>query len=83
MITHVSARYTARRAASAHPGGDVSDDEDAVLRMLAAGMRDQAIARQPGVSRRTAARRTERILELVDASSRFQAGTQAARRGRI
>lgn len=66
---------------SAHPNRDFSDEEDAVLRMLAAGMKDQAIARQLGVSRRTAARRTERILELLDASSRFQAGAQAARRG--
>jgi DNA-binding CsgD family transcriptional regulator len=66
---------------SAHP--DFSGEEEAVLRMLAAGMKDQAIARQLGVSRRTAARRTERILELLDASSRFQAGAQAARRGWI
>ena len=65
------------------PNGDLSNEEAAVLRMLAAGMKDQAIARQLGVSRRTAARRTERILEFLDASSRFQAGAQAARRGWI
>jgi DNA-binding NarL/FixJ family response regulator len=46
-------------------------------------MKDQAIARQLGASRRTAARRTERFLEILDASSRFQAGAQAARRGWI
>lgn len=68
---------------SADPDGHLSGEEDAVLRMLAAGMKDQAIARQLGVSRRTAARRTERILEVLDASSRFQAGAQAARRGWI
>lgn len=62
---------------------DLSSDEIAVLRMLAAGMKDQVISRQLGVSRRTAARRTERILDRLDATSRFQAGAQAARRGWI
>lgn len=65
------------------PRPQLSTQEATVLTMLAAGMKDQAVARQLNVSRRTAARRTERILDLLDASSRFQAGAQAARRGWI
>lgn len=57
------------------------EDEEEVLRMLAAGMKDESIARELGASRRTASRRTERILERLHASSRFQAGVEAARRG--
>ncbi|WP_322779451.1 response regulator transcription factor, partial [Frankia sp. Cas4] len=52
-----------------------------VLRLLAAGMTDEAIARKIGVSTRTIRRQTSEIMDQLDAGSRFQAGILAARLG--
>lgn len=57
--------------------------EAKVLTMLGAGLSDQAIARQLGVSLRTARRRITTVMELVHATTRFQAGAAAAHRGWI
>lgn len=63
---------------------DGLDPQEArVLTMLAAGLSDQAIARQLGVSLRTARRRITTVMELVHASTRFQAGAASAHRGWI
>jgi DNA-binding CsgD family transcriptional regulator len=51
------------------------------LRLLGTGMKDEAIARQLGVSMRTARRRISALLTRLGAASRFQAGAEAARRG--
>jgi DNA-binding CsgD family transcriptional regulator len=51
------------------------------LRLLATGLKDEAIARQLGVSMRTARRRISGLLARLGAESRFQAGAEAARRG--
>lgn len=57
------------------------DNGDAMLlAMLATGCKDETIARQLRVSQSTVTRRVARLLETLDASSRFQAGVQAARR---
>jgi DNA-binding CsgD family transcriptional regulator len=70
----------------AHPigGGEVpaelSGAEAKVLELLAAGFKDEAIARNLRTSMRTVGRRVERILARLDAATRFQAGAQAARR---
>lgn len=45
--------------------------------------KDESIARQTGLSIRTLRRRMRRLLDLLGAQTRFQAGMQAARRGRI
>ncbi|MBP2703944.1 helix-turn-helix transcriptional regulator [Microbispora sp. RL4-1S] len=72
-------------AAAAH--GDQPDDERPseedllLLRMLKAGLKDQAIARQLGVSARTATRRISTIMTRMGAETRFQAGVEAAARG--
>ncbi|HEX4816460.1 MAG TPA: LuxR C-terminal-related transcriptional regulator [Nonomuraea sp.] len=72
--------------ARAHPiGGGVtatglSPAEARVLAMLAAGFKDEAIARHLRISMRTVGRRVEHILASLDAATRFQAGAQAARR---
>lgn len=72
--------------ARAHPIGDghlptgLSADEVRVLRMLGAGFKDEAIARNLHASMRTVGRRVERILAALDATTRFQAGAQAVRR---
>lgn len=55
--------------------------EAQVLALLAAGASDATIARQLGVSQRTVERYIRRILDNLDAITRFQAGVQAQRRG--
>lgn len=56
-------------------------DERELLRMLASGVKDEAIARRLGISNRTVSRRVNRLLERMGAANRFQAGLQAARLG--
>lgn len=56
--------------------------EDAeVLTLLAMGVKDGAVARQLGVSIRTARRRISGVMDRLGATSRFQAGREAERRG--
>jgi DNA-binding CsgD family transcriptional regulator/DNA-binding transcriptional ArsR family regulator len=69
--------------APAGTGDDLTDQEAEVLTMLGAGLTDQAIARQLGVSLRTARRRVSTVMDRVHASTRFQAGAAAAHRGWI
>ncbi|WP_149179439.1 LuxR family transcriptional regulator [Streptomyces sp. TRM49041] len=52
-----------------------------LLRLLAAGLKDEAIARRLGVHVHTARRRISRLLEALDARTRFQAGARATARG--
>ncbi|WP_425953395.1 helix-turn-helix domain-containing protein [Xylanimonas sp. McL0601] len=60
---------------------DMSDDERRILPLLALGLADEAIARQLGIGHRTVQRRVQAILVRLGATSRFQAGVLAARRG--
>lgn len=65
-------------------GTDVLDDETCqLLAYLTAGLTDESIARELGVSERTVGRRVAKLHELLGAVSRFQLGVQAARRGWI
>ncbi|CAL9532836.1 helix-turn-helix domain-containing protein [Streptomyces sp. enrichment culture] len=52
-----------------------------LLRLLAAGLKDEAIARRLGVHVHTARRRISRLLEALEARTRFQAGARATARG--
>jgi DNA-binding NarL/FixJ family response regulator len=52
-----------------------------LLRHLAAGAKDEQIARAFGLSVRTVRRRVAELLTDLGAESRFQAGAEAARRG--
>ncbi|GAA1952434.1 helix-turn-helix domain-containing protein [Kitasatospora viridis] len=52
-----------------------------LLTMLAGGAKDAAIIRALGITQRTLTRRVGRLLTLLDARTRFQAGLQASRRG--
>jgi DNA-binding CsgD family transcriptional regulator len=64
------------------PAAEAFDAEDrALASLLATGMNDKAIARQLGVSERTAHRRVVGLMSRLGAESRFQAGVQAARNG--
>jgi DNA-binding CsgD family transcriptional regulator len=62
-------------------GSAPAADERALIMLLAAGMKDGAIARHLRVSERTVNRRIAELIERLDAHTRFQAGVQAAHRG--
>jgi DNA-binding CsgD family transcriptional regulator len=62
-------------------GPGLSADDRKLLRLLAAGMKDQAIASHLGMSYRTASRRISGLMAALGAESRFQAGLYAARQG--
>lgn len=61
----------------------LSAQERQVLRLLAAGLTDEAIARHMGVSVRTARRAAADLHARMSARSRFQAGARAVSRGWI
>ncbi|MCL1870044.1 MAG: LuxR C-terminal-related transcriptional regulator [Promicromonosporaceae bacterium] len=63
------------------PPDGLSDDERRIVPLLAQGLPDEAIARQLGVSYRTVQRRVQTLLARLGATSRFQGGVLAARRG--
>lgn len=80
------ARRIPRERGSAASGSGTEDSgitsRDAqILSLLAAGASDSTIARQVGVSQRTVERRLRTIMEGLGATTRFQAGAQAVRRG--
>lgn len=64
------------------PRGDTSMDEikQAILRLLAEGMKDEMIARRLGMSLRTCRKHIAESMETLGASSRFQAGYLARAR---
>jgi predicted transcriptional regulator/DNA-binding CsgD family transcriptional regulator len=64
---------------SGAPGA--SDFDRAVLMLMSSGVKDEAAARQLNVSDRTYRRHVADILARLGASSRFQAGVEAVRRG--
>ena len=61
----------------------LTGQHEMIVRCLADGATDQAIARQLGITTRTVARRINEIYEALGAQSRFQAGAVARRRGLI
>ncbi|TWE11504.1 helix-turn-helix transcriptional regulator [Rudaeicoccus suwonensis] len=54
-----------------------------IVRLMAGGISDLAIARQVGVSPRTVERRVRTVMDRLNASTRFQAGVLAAKNGLI
>jgi hypothetical protein len=58
-----------------------TDPSTTLINLLASGMKDEAIARHLGVSGRTLRRRIAQVQDQLGATSRFQAGLQAGRRG--
>lgn len=60
---------------------DLSETDRALLHLLHAGLKDETISRQLGLSERTLRRRTADLITRLGATSRFQAGAQAVRRG--
>ncbi|MFC7589461.1 hypothetical protein ACFQYP_41580 [Nonomuraea antimicrobica] len=58
---------------------DPPRDDARLVALLLSGLTDEAIARQLGVSSRTAERRIAGLMARLGARTRFQAGVQAAR----
>jgi DNA-binding CsgD family transcriptional regulator len=70
------------RQGSPVPGTESATDRQniQVLKLLAAGAKDETIARQMGLSLRTVRRRVAELIGELGATTRFQAGVEAARR---
>ncbi|CRK56197.1 regulatory protein [Alloactinosynnema sp. L-07] len=62
---------------------DLTDEDRQVLAHMASGGTDDGAARMLGVSVRHLRRRIARLMDRLDAGSRFEAGAEAARRGWI
>lgn len=62
-------------------GTGLADQQRAVLRLLATGAKDESIARSLNVSVRTVTRVVAELTRELGATSRFQAGVQAAKLG--
>ncbi len=63
--------------------GLTEEERKRTLEVLALGAKDEAVARQLGVSLRTVRRRVADLLDELGATTRFQAGMEAVRRGWI
>jgi hypothetical protein len=61
--------------------GGVREERLEILEGLMLGAKDETIARQLGVSLRTVRRRVAELMDELGASTRFQAGMEAVRRG--
>lgn len=62
-------------------GAEGASERRLLLDQLAAGARDEQIARTLGIGLRTVRRRVAQLLDELGAESRFQAGVEAVRRG--
>ena len=68
--------------APAPPGeNELRPEEQELLRLLARGMKDEAIARQLGISIRTVRRMINTLSGRMDTTSRFALGARAVQRG--
>jgi DNA-binding Lrp family transcriptional regulator len=79
MLWEQSLPLDSRGATTPAAGHD--DFDRTLLQLLTAGVKDQAIARQLGVSLRTVRRRLSHLMAQAGVVSRFQLGTLAAQRG--
>lgn len=61
----------------------ITEEDRQILSLLATGCTDETAARQVGISVRHLRRKVARLMERLAATSRFEAGAEAARRGWI
>ncbi|WP_018683702.1 helix-turn-helix transcriptional regulator [Actinokineospora enzanensis] len=71
----------AGRSSAATPGVRLTAEQLTVLRTMSSGAKDEAIARELGISPRTLTRVISSIMDALDARSRFEAGARASRLG--
>jgi DNA-binding CsgD family transcriptional regulator len=83
MARDLFEQYWARGAGLPTSRLEDGDDVRPVLELLQLGLKDESIARHLGVSLRTVRRRVAMVMDDLGASTRFQAGMEAARRGLI
>jgi DNA-binding NarL/FixJ family response regulator len=88
LVDGVYALFTAAWEAAtdldSYLSGDVPDlppEARAIVRVLGAGLTDEAAARQLGTSLRTYRRRVAELMVALEAGSRFQAGLRVGERG--
>ncbi|MER5570611.1 LuxR C-terminal-related transcriptional regulator [Streptomyces goshikiensis] len=83
LFSHLWDAATPLEAEATDAGGaaDYSAQERALLRFLADGLTDEAVARKLGISLRSERRMISGLSERFGAHSRFQLGLQAAQRG--
>lgn len=67
-------------AATSPPGESLTPRELDVLRLMAAGLGNQAIAEQLGTKRSTVAHQAQMVIEKLGVNTRVQAVIEAARR---
>ncbi|GAA2814704.1 helix-turn-helix transcriptional regulator [Kitasatospora sp. CM 4170] len=68
-------------AAPATPAGEITPQQRELLRLLSAGLTDEAAARRLGVSLRTERRMITDLMDQLGAQSRFQLGQRVTERG--
>lgn len=59
----------------------ITEEDRELLTMLASGLKDEAMARRLDIHVHTVRRRITRLMQALNAETRFQAGVQAALRG--
>lgn len=62
---------------------ELRQEDRRLLALLSAGLKDDAIARQLGLSPRSLRRRLRPLMDELKADTRFQAGVEACRRGLV
>lgn len=60
---------------------EITEEDRELLTLLTSGLKDEAIARRLDVHVHTVRRRITRLMAVLNAETRFQAGVQAALRG--
>ncbi|MEU0538740.1 helix-turn-helix transcriptional regulator [Nocardia sp. NPDC005978] len=81
LVKTFDALWSMATPVSVNPAESLDERDRAILTLMSMGATDDTIARRLGLSRRTVVRRTASLLERLGASTRFQAGVQATRRG--
>ncbi|WP_258534469.1 helix-turn-helix transcriptional regulator [Streptomyces sp. PT12] len=81
LFEHYWDRASEFSEAERNSGPEPTGVERDVLLLMAAGKKDEAIAHQLGVSPRSVSRVVARLMDRLDADSRFQAGVRAALNG--
>jgi DNA-binding NarL/FixJ family response regulator len=65
------------------PSDDGGDTDSELLRLLGAGLKDEAIARYLGCSLRTVRRRVSALMDRYAVDTRFQLGAAVGARGLV